>query len=254
MKQLTLTKHHGLGNDFLVVFHPGVDDLGELARRLCDRRRGIGADGLMIGESAEGYAARMVLYNGDGSRAEMSGNGIRCFAQALAARRGDLDPQLILTDAGERLVTIEGSDGDDTILASVDMGCVEPIAEPDGWDTLGCHPDRPVVHLSLGNPHSVVGVDDVDVVDLEIVEPGEHQDEIRMRVHERGAGITEACGTGACASAFAAAGWGLATPRDGKLVVQMDGGRATVALDTPAPGRATLIGPATLIATVTVTL
>jgi diaminopimelate epimerase len=266
MKQLTLTKHHGLGNDFLVVFHPGVDDLGELARRLCDRRRGIGADGLMIGESAEGYAARMVLYNGDGSRAEMSGNGIRCFAQALAARRGDLDPQLILTDAGERLVTIEGSDGDDTILASVDMGCVEPIAEPDGWDTLGCHPDRPVVHLSLGNPHSVVGVDDVDVVDLlslgqkvahvnlEIVEPGEHQDEIRMRVHERGAGITEACGTGACASAFAAAGWGLATPRDGKLVVQMDGGRATVALDTPAPGHATLIGPATLIATVTVTL
>jgi diaminopimelate epimerase len=266
MSTLTLTKHHGLGNDFLVVFEPSGHDLAALARQLCDRHRGIGADGLLVGEPADGYVARMTLYNADGSRAEMSGNGIRCFAQAVAERRGDFDDQLILTDAGDRTVTIEPTDDPDTILASVDMGAVEALVEPDGWEQLGCHPDRPVVHLSLGNPHSVVGVDDVDDVDLltlgrkvahvnlEIVEAGEHQDEIRMRVHERGSGITEACGTGACASAFAAARWGLATPRDGKLVVEMDGGRATVALDTPAPGRATLIGPATRIAEITVTL
>ena len=148
------------------------------------------------------------------------------------------------------------------MLATVSMGTVDPIAEPDGWADLGCHPDRPVAHLSLGNPHSVVGVDDVDVVDLavlgakvphvnlEIVEPGEHQHEIRMRVHERGAGITEACGTGACAAAHAAASWGLATPADGKLVVHMDGGRATVELDAPTPGRVTLTGPATYVATI----
>ena len=127
---------------------------------------------------------------------------------------------------------------------------------------LGCHPDRPVAHLSLGNPHSVVGVDDVSVVDLaelggkvphinlEIVEPGERQHEVRMRVHERGAGITEACGTGACATAVAASSWGLATPVDRKLVVQMDGGSATVTLDSPSPGRVTLTGPATYVATV----
>jgi diaminopimelate epimerase len=119
-----------------------------------------------------------------------------------------------------------------------------------------------VTHLSLGNPHSVVGVEDVSVVDLlalgskvpqvnlEVVEPGERQHEIRMRVHERGAGITEACGTGACAAAYAAVRWGLATPRDGKLVVEMDGGRATVTLDSPEPGRVTLTGPATYIGTV----
>src|SRR5215510_1719537 len=101
MSTLTLTKHHGLGNDFLVVFHPDVDDLPALARRVCDRRRGIGADGLLVGESADGYAAQMFLFNADGSRAEMSGNGIRCFAQALAARRGDMNGELILTDAGE---------------------------------------------------------------------------------------------------------------------------------------------------------
>ena len=264
MTTITLTKHHGLGNDFLVVFHPDVPvaDLPELARRWCDRRRGVGADGLLVGESEPGYAARMWLYNADGSRAEMSGNGIRCFAQAVAMRRGDQADQLILTDAGDRLVTLSATDDRDTILASVDMGTVDPIDEPSGWDTLGCHPDRPVVHLSLGNPHSVVGVEDVHVVDLlalglkvpqvnlEIVEPGEHQHEVRMRVHERGAGITEACGTGACATAFAAARWGLATPQDGKLVVHMDGGSATVTLDSPAPGRVTLTGPATYVATI----
>jgi len=240
--------------------------LPDLARQWCDRRRGIGADGLLIGESAEGYAAQMVLYNADGSRAEMSGNGIRCFAQALAMRRGDLTDQRILTDAGERLITLEVTDDAATILAAVDMGPVEQLGEPDGWGVLGCHPDRPVSHLSLGNPHSVVGVDDVDEVDLaglgakvphvnlEVVAPGTAPDEVRMRVHERGVGITEACGTGAAATAFAAARWGLATPRDGKLTVVMDGGRATVTLDAPAPGRVTLTGPATYVASVTVPL
>jgi diaminopimelate epimerase len=264
----TFTKHHGLGNDFLVVFHPPVAPaaLPSLAQRLCDRRRGVGADGLLVGDSEPGYAARMWLFNADGSRAEMSGNGIRCFAQALAMRRGDGTPDLadqrILTDAGDRFVTLSATDDPDIILASVDMGSIDPIDEPAGWDTLGCHPDRPVAHLSLGNPHSVVGVEDVAEVDLlalgrkvpqvnlEIVEPGEHQHEVRMRVHERGAGITEACGTGACASAFAAARWGLATPADGKLVVHMDGGSATVTLDSPAPGRVTLTGPATYVATI----
>jgi diaminopimelate epimerase len=266
MSTLTLTKHHGLGNDFLVAFHPHVDDLPSLARRVCDRRRGIGADGLLVGESEDGYAARMDLFNADGSRAEISGNGIRCFAQALAARRGDMVPQVILTDAGERHVTMSATDDPDTIQATVDMGAIEPIGEPSGWDQLGCHPDRPVFHLSLGNPHSVVGVEDVTVVDLlalglkvpqinlEVVAPGRHQDEIRMRVHERGAGITEACGTGACAAAYAAAKWGLATPRDGKLVVEMDGGSATVTLDSPAPGRVTLTGPATYIGTVEISV
>ena len=262
MSTLTLTKHHALGNDFLVAFHPQVADLPALARRLCDRRRGIGADGLLVAESADGYAAQMVLYNADGSRAEMSGNGIRCFAQALAARRGDLVAQLILTDAGDRCVEISATDDPHTIDASVDMGAIEPIEAPTGWEQLGCHPDRPVVHISLGNPHSVVGVEDAEVVDLlalglkvpqvnlEVVAPGSHQHEIRMRVHERGAGITEACGTGACAAAYAAARWGLATPREGKLVVEMDGGSATVTLDSPAPGRVTLTGPATYIGTV----
>lgn len=272
MSTITLTKHHGLGNDFLVADDDEIarlddgTDRPQLARQLCDRRRGLGADGLLLASTVAGGGTRMVLFNADGSRAEMSGNGIRCFAQAMAIRAGSLADQQIHTDAGDRLVTLDATDDADTILATVDMGSVDPIAEPAGWGELGCHPDRPVAHVSLGNPHSVVGVDDVGVVDLaalgakvpqvnlEIVEPGDLQHEVRMRVHERGVGITEACGTGACASAHAAAAWGLATPVDGKLVVHMDGGSATVSLDLPGPGRVTLTGPATFVGTIETTL
>ncbi len=257
-----LTKHHGLGNDFLVAFHPQVDDLAELARRACDRRRGIGADGLLVAETAVGYAAQMALFNADGSRAEMSGNGIRCFAQALAGRRGDLDPQRILTDAGDRVVTLQPTEDPRTVLARVEMGEVSTIDEPDGWGALECHPDRPVAHLSLGNPHSVVGVDDVTTIDLaelggkiahinlEIVQPGPERNAITMRVHERGVGITEACGTGACAAAYASRSWGLVAAADHDVLVHMDGGTATVSFDASSPAAAALTGPATLVATI----
>jgi diaminopimelate epimerase len=264
--QLTLTKHHGLGNDFLVAFHPSVEDLPALARRLCDRRRGVGADGLLIADLAEGYAAQMTLYNADGSRAEMSGNGIRCFAQALAERRGDMSDLLILTDAGARLVELAATQDSATIEATVEMGDVTSLDQPQGWAALECHPDRPVAHLSLGNPHSVVGVDEVAAVDLralgekvpainlEIVEPGPESDAITMRVHERGAGITEACGTGACAAAYAARSWGLVSRGDGDVVVHMDGGSARVSFAPDTPQSAVLTGPATYIATIEVQL
>ena len=278
MTTLTLTKHHGLGNDFLVLLDaPSADsavDLAALARRLCDRRRGLGADGLLIaspadaslGDRSDGRAVRMTLFNADGSRAEMSGNGIRCFAQAIAAERGDLGDLLVHTDAGDRTVTMTATDEPDTIVAKVDMGEVVRIEEPAGWPTLGCHPDRPVMHLSLGNPHSVVGVDEVGVVDLlalggkvpqvnlEIVEPGPEATAITMRVHERGAGITEACGTGACAAAFAARSWGLVAGGSDEVTVHMDGGTAIVGFDAAVASRVSLTGPATLVATIQVDL
>lgn len=264
MADLELTKHHGLGNDFLVVFHPPVDDLAELAKRLCDRRRGIGADGLLVGESEDGFAARMVLYNADGSRAEMSGNGIRCFAQALAARRGDFAAQRILTDAGERLVTLYATDDAEVIEAAVDMGPVSAIDEPDSWHRVEVDPLRPVAHLSVGNPHAVVAVDDVSVVDLlalgekvpdinlELVEAGPEPHAITMRVHERGAGITEACGTGACASAWAASSWGFVATELEEIIVHMDGGDAKVRLHQPENGHVTLVGPAVFIGSIRV--
>lgn len=262
---IALTKHEALGNDFLVLF----DDqalprlpFGVFAERWCDRRRGIGADGLIIGltHPADGVEVGMALFNADGSRAEMSGNGIRCLAQAWARRTGIVEGELrVLTDAGVRTVTYGPGDGPATIMASVTMGPVTAIDPPTGWAATGIDPMRPAAHVSLGNPHAVVAVDDVDAVDLdqlgdqvpdvnlEIIEPGAERHEIRLRVHERGAGVTEACGTGACAAAWAAARWGLAAPDDaGEITVHMDGGDARVRLGDEL----VLIGPATFIASI----
>ena len=128
MTSLTLTKHHGLGNDFVVAFQPGAADLSALARRLCDRRTGIGADGLLIAESKEGYAAKMVLYNADGSRAEMSGNGIRCFAQALAMRqRRSRSPAHLDRRSATAWSRCRSTDDPHTISARVEMGDVVPL-------------------------------------------------------------------------------------------------------------------------------
>jgi diaminopimelate epimerase len=141
------------------------------------------------------------------------------------------------------------------------MGPVSELPEPAGWAALECDPLRPVRHLSLGNPHSVVGVEDVAVVDLarlgalvpdvnlEIVEPGPGTDAVTMRVHERGVGITSACGTGACAVAAAALAWGIVPASVGEVTVHMDGGSVRVRM---VDGRAVLTGPATWVGTVTV--
>jgi diaminopimelate epimerase len=268
MNTLQLVKHHGLGNDFLIAFHvdlPGPE-LSDLARRVCDRRRGVGADGLLIGESHPDASAEMVLFNADGGRAEISGNGLRCFAHALARRRGDDGSvqMTIATDAGLRRIELEPTDDQATMIATAWMGDVVDIDAPAGWAALGVDRARPAAHLRVGNPHTVVAVDDLHAVDLvtlgralpevnlEIVVAGPTADSITMRVHERGVGITEACGTGACAAAVAASRWGLAAPQDGKLVVQMDGGRASVGIEGDAAGATTvsLSGTTTYVATI----
>jgi diaminopimelate epimerase len=261
--RLSLTKHHGLGNDFLVVRdrEPAIE-WPVVARSLCDRRRGIGADGLLVASAAGNGRHRMIVYNADGSRAEMSGNGIRCFAQAVGGEQaGTLE---ILTDAGVRHVEICPTSDARTITASVAMGSVGALDPPARWDEIGTDAGRPVAHLSLGNPHAVVAVDDVSAVDLEtlgrivpdvnleIVEPGPEPDAITMRVHERGAGITEACGTGACAAAWAAARFGLVGPGTTEITVHMDGGDAKVRLGRSSDDPVVLIGPATFVATITV--
>lgn len=268
---VVLSKHHGLGNDFLVVDLDqeaslvSRSDWSEIARSWCDRRFGVGADGLLLLRTLGDAHLSMTLYNADGSRAEMSGNGIRCLVQAAHwSRRGEDGARYSVdTDAGSRSATVEGWSDDDTVQIVVDMGDITDADEPANWSTLQCHPDRPVRHLSLGNPHSVVGVDDVTAVDLvdlgtrvpqvnlEIVEPGPESNAITMRVHERGAGVTLACGTGACASAEAALAWGLVPATADEVLVHMQGGDARVRIDRESR-RATLIGPATFVASITV--
>jgi diaminopimelate epimerase len=142
------------------------------------------------------------------------------------------------------------------------MGEITDVAAPSNWAQLECDPMRPVSHVSVGNPHSVVAVEEVSFVDvqrlgelvpdvnLEIVEPGPGVNAITMKVHERGAGITRACGTGACAAADAALRWGLVPASVDEVVVHMDGGTAFVTIDENR--HATLIGPTTFIASVAV--
>ena len=264
-----LSKHHGLENDFLVYnLAQGEPQAAwpDLARRWCNRATGIGADGLLLLGIGEGTNLTMRLYNADGSVAEMSGNGIRCLVQAAHHVLGNIMDTTyhVRTDAGMRTATVKSEWEDNTIQVSVDMGFVTDLEEPHGWGALECDPMRPVMHVSLGNPHSVVGVGAGDValvdlarlgglvphVNLEIIEPGPGSNAITMRVHERGAGITRACGTGACAAAAAAVQWGFVAEQSEQVVVHMDGGVARVHIAND--GRATLIGPAQYIAAITV--
>ena len=268
---MRVSKFDAWGNDFLVLDvaqlrSAGVDEATvawpEVSRAWCNRASGVGADGLLLLERIDDVNARMRLYNSDGSTAEMSGNGARCFAHALFrsdAARGERVYRLH-TNAGVREVTV-GEQDSNSVVATVDMGEVSTIDAPANWAAIGAHPDRPVVHVSVGNPHTVVGVDDVDSVDigqlgrqvpqvnLEIIAPGPGRNAITMRVHERGAGITQACGTGACASAWAALRWGLvsSTTERVEVTAHMLGGDAVVTLNAPEAGRIALTGPAQYI-------
>ena len=268
-----MSKHQGLGNDFLVYdirqglpFTSGDPDAqwATFARNWCDRRFGVGADGVLLLGREGANQLTMVLYNADGSRAEISGNGIRCLVQAAYRQdqHNGAATYVVNTDAGVRTVDVlEGSTTSNVAQLSVGMGVVSDIAEPANWAALQCNPDRPVRHLSLGNPHSVVSVEDVaDVnlqtlgelvphVNLEIVAQGPEAHAITMRVHERGSGITLACGSGACASAVAAKAWGFVPASAPEVLVHMDGGDARVRIDA-ATSEATLIGPSVFIANV----
>lgn len=269
----TLSKHHALGNDFLVLDKEQVrgatgETWSRLARRWCDRRTGIGADGLLLLEILDRTRLTMELFNADGGPAEMSGNGIRCLVQAavLALQARDERGMSVFdveTAAGARRVDVIANEDPRTMMLRVDMGAITDVEPPANWSELGCHEDRPVRHLSLGNPHAVVGVDDVQAVDLlslgvkvptvnlEIIEPGPEVNAVTMRVHERGAGLTMACGTGACAAAEAALTWGLVPASAADVIVHMPGGDAVVAVDR-ATRRASLTGPVTFVATVSV--
>jgi len=269
MATLRFTKLHGTANDFVYVDarrgFPG--DPAALAPHLCDRRRGIGADGLILLLAARDDGdCRVEIYNSDGSRAEMCGNGIRGLAKFVRDRRlVDADPLRVETDAGVKTITAETRDG---IVANVtvDMGAPIWSGRAIPVDADGEVIERPlevagrtwkVTCVSMGNPHCVVFVDDVAGLPLAELGPrfahhpffprGMNTEFIRvadrthleMRVWERGAGETMACGTGACAAAVAAA----RTGRTGRQVsVALPGG--DLAIDWRADDHVLMTGDA----------
>ena len=143
--QVSLTKHHGLGNDFLVYNRAQGEIAGEWPHRAlewCHRENGIGADGLLLLGIENDTTLSMRLYNADGSVAEMSGNGIRCLVQAAHSTLGNNAGTTyeVITDAGVREVTVVSHHSDEQILVRVDMGEVSDLSAPSNWHELQCDP------------------------------------------------------------------------------------------------------------------
>jgi diaminopimelate epimerase len=254
-------KAHGTGNDFVVV-----EDLAdryritpELVRAVCDRHFGVGADGLI--RIAPGRAAPFFMdyWNADGSVAEMCGNGVRVVGKYLGDRDHVADELDLETRAGVKHLLLHADDHGHIDRVTVDMGSPRLEEEDRKLDVDG----RVVTAtcLSMGNPHAVVFVDDVDAApvtslgpllerhpafpagtNVEFAQVGDEH-AIRQRTWERGVGETLACGTGACAVAVAATLHGLVGR---PLVVELRGGR--LELDWTPGGTVRMTGPAREVA------
>jgi diaminopimelate epimerase len=242
------SKHEGAGNDFLVVLDPQNAlhlTVGQV-RLLADRRRGIGADGIIrVGPGRDGCDLSMELRNADGSVAEMSGNGIRCLAQAAVDAGLVAPPRFtVATGGGPRTVDYIPGESPGWAKARVDMG---PVTlgpdQPQQFD------DRKARTINVGNPHlvllgpDVAGVNIADLgpklqaafsdginVDWIAVEQDGEGELLDLRVWERGVGETLACGTGSVAAAAAARSWG-AVRDEGVVRVRNPGGVLDVTLD-----------------------
>ncbi|UWE11827.1 diaminopimelate epimerase [Actinacidiphila bryophytorum] len=276
----TFLKGHGTENDFVIVPDPdGLLDLSAAqVARLCDRRAGIGGDGLLrvVRSAAHPEAAALAdraewfmdYRNSDGSIAEMCGNGVRVFARYLQraglAEAGDL---AVATRAGVREVHI-AKDGDDGAPGGITAGMGRATL-PGGavTVTVGAR-SWPALNVNMGNPHAVVFVDDLDdagdlfrapaVAPAEAYPAGTNVEfvvdrgprHVAMRVHERGSGETRSCGTGACAVMVAAARRdGLdpaVTGRPVTYTVDVPGGRLVITENTD--GLIEMTGPAVIVA------
>jgi diaminopimelate epimerase len=251
------TKMHGLGNDFVVLdtrTQPLPPMTPAVARALADRHTGIGCDQLILLEESTKADFRMRIFNADGSEVEACGNATRAVAMLHGL------PAQIETAGG--ILAVQPGDGG----AAVDMGeprfewdaiplayAMDTAAMPVGWETL----EQPSA-VNIGNPHAVFFVDDCDSVELDRLGPQierdplfpervnvnvatvENQDNIRLRVWERGVGITRACGTGACATAVAAMRRGLVQR---EVTVALQGG--ALLIEWGEGNRITMTGPAT---------
>ena len=270
MAALSFIKVEGLGNDFLLLdrmdrsleeVEREVDSLRARARDVCDRRRGVGGDGvLVVGPPRHSTShAAMTVVNFDGSRPEMCGNGLRCVAHYVADRLGNSAP-VIDTDAGVKPCRVNGDPAGAIVDVEVDMGPGENLGsgEPAAGES------RSFASVSMGNPHAIhfVGpgedpealarrlgpmleVDPAypDRTNVEFARLERDDDRIVLWVWERGCGITDACGTGACATAYAAV-WQGHFAADLPIEVQLPGGPLTITVPADTNAGVRMQGPA----------
>lgn len=254
---MQFTKMHGAGNDFILLIGESIQNrsLSELAKAMCHRHFGIGADGLMAAYPSDVADIRMEYYNSDGSLAEMCGNGIRCFSR-FVCEAGLVDgPEFsVETRAGIKTVQVIGS-GESTRVR-VAMGTPALLARevPAGvdaprvwaWPVEAAGSTYPVYAIRMGVPHTMVLVDALSDTLTESVGPEIERnrifpertnvnfvqvvapDAMRVDTWERGAGHTLACGTGVCASVWIAHELGLVGP---EVRVETPGGQLTIILE-----------------------
>lgn len=273
---MKFTKMHGLGNDYVYVncFEEKIENPSEVAKFVSDRHTGIGSDGLIMINPSKVADFEMEMYNADGSRGEMCGNGIRCVGKYVYDY-GLTDKTSISVETlgGIKYLDLTVENGK-VALVRVDMG--KPILKPElipivmDADNAETVIDSPIVvdgneyHMtgvSMGNPHTVVYWDGIDNMDIEEIGPKFENHErfpkrintefvevldrqtAKMRVWERGSGETQACGTGACAVAVACILNGLT---ENKVTVKLLGGDLQIEWDREAD-KVYMTGPATTV-------
>ena len=270
---MKFTKMHGLGNDYVYVncFEEKIDNPPAVARFVSDRHFGIGSDGLIMINPSKTADFEMEMYNADGSRGEMCGNGIRCVAKYVYDYGLTDKTQIsVETLGGIKYLDLTVEDGK-VSLVKVDMG--KPELEADRIPIISEREqviDEPIevdgkeyhmTGVSMGNPHTVIYVDDVKGLDLEKIGPKFENHErfpkrintefvhcidkqtLEMRVWERGSGETLACGTGACAVAVSSI---LNNLTDTQVTVKLLGGDLQIEWDREKD-RVFMTGPATVV-------
>lgn len=256
MPGLEFDKYEGTANDFVVLdVDDGASPDAAMVAKICDRHRGVGADGvLLVARGRDGADARMIVMNADGSRPEMCGNGLRCVALHLYARAGARREVVVDTDAGRKRCIVEPTSSDEANV-TVDMGRVV-VGEAIDLSWRG----RMIAarKADAGNPHVVtfdaLSDEELDALGASLqkgpVFPNgvnlerasiDRDGSIVVDVFERGVGRTLACGTGACAVAAVAIARGAAKV-DAKVSVVLPGGPLEITLD--ARGVASMRGPA----------
>ena len=262
-RKFQFTKMHGLGNDFIVVDainqRLDVSESPELAKKLCERNFGIGADGLILALRPTHSDIQMRIFNPDGSEPEMCGNGIRCFAKFIHDNKMiEKDVFSVETAAGIIVPALITNNGEVTAV-EVDMGA--PAYTQIKEQIAVNNQNFEFTRVSMGNPHAVVFVDDLKKIDIEGLGPHFethptfpdrtntefiqviNRNEIVLIVWERGAGETLACGTGACASVVA----GVLTDRlDRKVLVHLPGGDLSIEWQQ-SDNHVMMTGPATSV-------
>lgn len=272
---LQFTKMEGLGNDYVYIYCPDgcPENLPGLARVMSDRHRGVGSDGIIVILPSEVADFKMRIFNADGSEARMCGNGARCVGKYVYDTRLTARKEVALeTLSGVKRLWLHVGDDDRVDRVTVDMGLPSLLSKDipvksDADSVINSAIDLPdgrtvnVTAVSMGNPHAVVFVNDFDEFDIEktgrFIECHEifpdranvefvqvmDAERLRMRVWERGSGVTMACGTGACASLVAAVANGLSGRRS---LLILDGGILEIEWDE-STGHVLMTGPATKV-------